>query len=63
MTKFNFMGFLFFITGIVALMAAVGGFETNPDLTFFQLLQLAAVVAVGFGSMALGVSFMKEGDV
>ena len=63
MSKFNFMGFLFFITGIIALMSVVGGIDTNPDLSIFQMIQLFAVSLVGFGCMALGVSFMKDNEV
>jgi hypothetical protein len=57
------MGFLFFITGIIALMSVVGGIDTNPDLSIFQMIQLFAVSLVGFGCMALGVSFMKDTEV
>ena len=63
MSKFNFMGFLFFITGIIALMSVVGGIDTNPDLSVFQMIQLLAVSLVGFGCMVLGVSFMKDKEV
>jgi len=63
MSKFNFMGFLFFITGIIALMSVVGGIDTNPDLSIFQMIQLFAVSLVGFGCMSLGVSFMKDKEV
>ena len=63
MSKFNFMGFLFFITGIIALMSVVGGIDTNPDLSIFQMIQLLAVSLVGFGCMSLGVSFMKDKEV
>jgi hypothetical protein len=63
MSKFNFMGFLFFITGIIALMSVVGGIDTNPDLSVFQMIQLFAVSLVGFGCMVLGVSFMKDKEV
>lgn len=52
-------GFLFFFTGLVALMGVVGGIEQTVDITFFQCLQLFAVALMGFASMQLGVSYLK----
>lgn len=52
-------GFLFFFTGLVALMGVVGGIEQTVDLSFFQGLQLFAVALMGAASMQLGVSYLK----
>jgi hypothetical protein len=54
------MGFLFFFTGLIALMSVIGGVEANPDLNAFQILQMISVTLVGFASMILGVSYLQD---
>ena len=60
MTRANTMGFLFFFTGLIALMSVIGGVEANPDLNAFQILQMISVTLVGFASMILGVSYLQD---
>lgn len=52
-------GFLFFFTGLVALMGVVGGIEQTVDISLFQATQLFAVAMVGLASMILGVSYLQ----
>ena len=52
-------GFLFFFTGLVALMGVAGGIEQTVDISVFQAMQLFAVAMVGLASMILGVSYLQ----
>jgi uncharacterized membrane-anchored protein len=60
--RFTTIGFLYFITGLLALFGVVGGFETNDNLTVFQLIQLFVVALVGVASMMVGVSYLKDAE-
>lgn len=60
--KFTLIGFLYFITGLLALFGVVGGFETSESLTVLEVIQLFVVALVGVASMMVGVSYLKDAE-
>ena len=57
-----FKGSMFFMLGLVCLMGVVGGVEDTIVLSMYDVIQLTAVTLVGFACMAIGVSYMNEGE-
>lgn len=51
---------IFFFTGLVIAMGVVGGIEQTVDFTLLDVLQLAAMSAVAFAMMSIGVSHAQE---
>lgn len=60
--RFTTIGFLYFITGLLALFGVVGGFETSDSLTVLEVIQLFVVALVGVASMMVGVSYLKDAE-
>lgn len=53
---------IFFLTGLVIIMAVVGGVEQTVDIGILEALQAIALTLVGLAYMTLGVSYAKEKD-
>jgi hypothetical protein len=51
---------LFFFAGLVILLSVVGGVEQSVDIGILEALQAIAMTLVGFGLMAMGVSYANE---
>ena len=55
-----FKGMMFFMIGLIITMGGVGGVETS--LSNWTLLQSTIVAFVGIALMAVGVSYVNDGE-